>query len=67
MQAAKQQALATITELPDSVTFDEIISTLDRFKNTSSKPARNPVDICFGALGKGRRTDVIIAEIRDEQ
>jgi len=67
MQAAKQQALTAITGLPDSVTFDEIIATLDQFKNTPPKPVRHPVDRCFGALGKGRRTDTIIAEIRNKR
>nr|VFJ63989.1 MAG: hypothetical protein BECKFM1743A_GA0114220_103453 [Candidatus Kentron sp. FM]VFJ64428.1 MAG: hypothetical protein BECKFM1743C_GA0114222_103683 [Candidatus Kentron sp. FM]VFK15026.1 MAG: hypothetical protein BECKFM1743B_GA0114221_103503 [Candidatus Kentron sp. FM] len=67
MQAAKQQALSTITKLPDNVTFDEIISILARFKNAPPKLTQHPVDRCFGALGKGRRTDAIIAGIRDER
>ena len=66
MQLAKQQALSAIAKLPESVSLDDIIKALQRFKETSSKIPEHPVDQCFGVLGKGRRTDNIIAELRDE-
>ena len=67
MQAIKQEAIAKISRLPDDADISEIIAVLEKMKlGSPTKTAANPVDTYFGALGTGRRTDAVIAELRDE-
>ncbi len=67
MQAIKQEAIAKISHLPDDADISDIIAVLEKMKLVdSTKTAANPVDNYFGALGSGRRTDTVIAELREE-
>jgi hypothetical protein len=67
MQAIKQEAITTIAQLSDSASIEEIIAALEKIRDGAAcESAEHPVDACFGALGSGRRTDVLISELRDE-
>ncbi len=67
MQAIKQEAIATISHLPDDADISDIIAVLEKMKLVySTKSAANPVDTYFGTLGSGRRTDTVMAELREE-
>jgi hypothetical protein len=67
VQAIKQTAIATIAKLPDDADIQEIIAALERIEPAPAKqPPPHPVDACFGALGCGRRTDTVMAELRGE-
>jgi hypothetical protein len=61
---AKTQALNAIARLPDTFTLAEMLAALERLAQKTATPP-HPVDRCFGALGKGRRTETIMAELRD--
>ena len=67
MQAIKQEAIAKISHLPDDADISEIIAVLEKMKLSSpTTTAANPVDTYFGTLGSGRRTDTVMAELREE-
>jgi len=67
MQTIKQEAIAKTSHLPDDADISEIIAVLEKMKlGSPTKTAANPVDIYFGALGSGRLTDTVIAELLEE-
>ncbi len=63
MSAIKQAVIAEIARLPDNVDIGTIIEALEKLRENTRRQA---IDACFGTLGSRRRTDAVIAELRDE-
>jgi hypothetical protein len=67
MQAIKQQVIEAISKLPDTVTLEDIMLMLEKIRYRTPGKKSHSLDEFVGALGTGRQTEDIMAELRDDR